>query len=445
MSFHGLNSRSDAPPRAFIKARLLDPSRDLDTIGGLIVENGVIAACGPQVTADSLSGDMSVRDCTDAMLIPGLVDMRVFTGEPGAEHRETLASASKAAASGGVTTAIVMPNTRPVIDDVALVDFILRRARDTAIIRIAPMAALTRNAQGLEMTEIGLLREAGAVALTDGVRSVANPQLLRRALCYARDFAMPVAQHLEVPELACGGVMNEGEVATRLGLTGIPQEAEIIMLERDLRLVAMTGAPYHAAQISCRASLDLIARAKADGLPVSCGVSINHLTLNENDIGAYRSFFKLSPPLRCEDDRQAMVEGLAQGLIDAIVSAHDPQDPETKRLPFDEAAFGAIGLETLLSAALSLYHSRAVALQRIIAALSARPAGILGLDAGTLRPGAPGDVALIDLHRPWRVTESGLHSKSKNSPFEQRGFEGRVLETIVAGETVFTLDPENGE
>ncbi|QPC41608.1 dihydroorotase [Kaustia mangrovi] len=428
--------------RAFVNARLVDPAQGLDGPGGLIVEDGTILACGADVTADSAGSGTEIRDCAGAIVMPGLIDMRVFTGEPGAEHRETLASASEAAAAGGVTTLIVMPNTNPVIDDVALVDFILRRARDTAIVRIAPMAALTKGTGGVEMTEIGMLREAGAVAVTDGIVPVTNARLLRRVLAYAHDFGMLVVQHVEEPELARGGVMNEGEVATRLGLSGIPIEAEVIMLERDLRLVALTGARYHAAQISCRASLDLIRRAKENGLPVTCGVSVNHLALNENDIGAYRTFFKLSPPLRGEDDRAAMVEGLRDGLIDVIVSSHDPQEPDTKRLPFSEAAFGAIGLETLLPAALSLHHDGAVPLGEIVAALATRPARILGFDMGTLAPGTPADLAVVDPQRSWRVGPDSLRSKSKNSPFEHRMLEGRVLETVVAGRTVFALGAE---
>ena len=368
--------------------------------------------------------------------MPGLIDMRVFTGEPGNEHRETLASASAAAAAGGVSTMIVMPNTDPVIDDAAIVDFILRRARDTAIVRIAPMAAITKGLGGESMTEIGLLKEAGAVAVTDGNRAVANARTFRRALAYANDFAMPVVQHVEEPTLA-GGVMNAGEIATRLGLPGIPAAAEVILLERDIRLVELTGARYHAAQISCRQSLEVMRRAKDRGLPVSCGVSVNHLVLNENDIGAYRTFFKLSPPLRAEEDRMALVDGVSDGSIDVIVSSHDPQNPDTKRLPFAEAEFGAIGLETMFAAVLRLFHNGGVPLVRLIEAMTAAPARILGLEPGRLAPGAPADIVIADLNKNWRVEEEGLRSRSKNSPFEHATLEGRVVETIVAGRTVY--------
>ena len=363
--------------------------------------------------------------------------MRVFTGEPGTEYRETLASASEAAAAGGVTTMIVMPNTQPVIDDAAIVDFIMRRARDTAKVRVAPMAAISKGLAGEMMTEIGGLKEAGAVAITDGAKSVANANLLRRALTYAKDFDMLVVQHVEEPTLSTG-VMNASEIAGRLGLSGIPAMSEVIMLERDLRLVEMTGARYHAAQISCAASLEVIRAAKARGLPVTCGVSIHHLTLNENDIGAYRTFFKLSPPLRTEEDRRALVSGVADGAIDVIVSGHDPQSADTKRLPFAEAAFGAIGLETMLSAALGLHHNEGVGLDRLVAAMSSTPATLLGLETGRLEAGAPADFALVDLTLSWTVEDQRLRSRSKNSPLEHRTLEGRCVETVVAGTSVYT-------
>jgi dihydroorotase len=334
----------------------------------------------------------------------------------------------------------VMPNTSPVIDDAAIVDFILRRARDTAIVRVAPMAALTKGLAGEQMTEIGTLKEAGAVAVTDGNRAVANARVFRRALSYANDFGMLVVQHAEEPTLSTG-VMNAGQMASRLGLAGSPAAAEVIMIERDLRLVELTGARYHVSQISCRASLDIIAQAKQRGLPVTCGVSANHLALNENDVGAYRTFFKLSPPLRSEDDRRALARGVGDGTIDVIVSSHDPQSADTKRLPFGEAEFGAIGLETMLAASLTLHRDEGVSMIRLIDALSTSPARILGLEAGRLAPGAPADFALANLDLTWTVTGEELRSRSKNSPFEHRTMEGRVVETVVAGRTVYAYDP----
>ena len=431
--------RSEGARRAYVNARLFDPAQALDCMGGVIVADGRLIAVGAEVTAAKAGASAEIVDCRNRLLMPGLVDMRVFTGEPGNEHRETLASASEAAAAGGVTTMIVMPNTLPVIDDAAIVDFVLRRARDTAAVRVAPMAALTKGLKGEAMTEFGLLKEAGAVAVTDGNRAVANARLFRRALAYANDFGLLVVQHVEEPSLGAG-VMNEGEVSTRLGLSGTPAAAEVIMLERDIRLVELTGARYHAAQISCAASLEVIRRAKAQGLPVSCGVSVNHLVLNENDVGAYRTFFKLSPPLRSEDDRRALVAGLNDGTIDVVVSSHDPQSADTKRLPFAEAEFGATGLQTLFSAALGLYHQKEVSLDRLIDALSGAPARLLGLEAGRLAPGASADFALADLEATWTVEDTVLRSRSKNSPFERRTLEGRIVETVVAGRTVYAYD-----
>ncbi len=427
----------DPRRRAFVNARLADPASGLEGPGGVLIESGRIIASGGEVSARSVRAD-EVIDCGGGLLFPGLIDMRVFTGEPGNEHRETLRSAARAAAAGGVTTMIVMPDTEPVIDEAAIVDFILRRARDTAIVRVAPMAAITRGLKGAQMSETGLLREAGAVALTDGRRGVASSRVLRRAMAYARDFGMLIAQHVEDADLAGEGVMNEGELSARLGLPGIPRQAEIIMLERDIRLVELTGARYHAAQISCAESLEIIRKAKDAGLPVTCGVSVNHLTLNEDDIGAYRTFFKLSPPLRREEDRAALVAGVADGTIDVIVSAHDPQDADTKRLPFAEAASGAIGLETLFSAAMSLHKSGEIPLPRLIEAMSAAPARLLDLEGGSLAPGRPADFVIADMEAPWRVDPERLRSLSKNTAFEDRVFDCRVVHTVVAGRTVFS-------
>jgi dihydroorotase len=429
----------DRTRRAWVNARLVDPASGLDETGGLIIEDGRIVSVGRDVTAKTAGGATPLTDCKGRTLFPGLVDMCVYTGEPGTEYRETLASASHAAAAGGVTPMIVMPNTDPVVDDAAIVDFIRRRARDTARVRVAPMAAITKGTDGKAMTEFGLLKEAGAVAVSDGYKGVANPAILRRAMSYAHTFGVLLVQHVEDRALATG-VMNEGENATRLGLPGIPAAAETIMLERDLRLVELTGARYHAAQISCSASLEVMRRAKDKGLPVSCGVSVNHLTLNENDIGAYRTFFKIAPPLRGEKERLALVEGLADGTIDLIVSGHNPQSADTKRLPFAEAAFGAIGLETMFAATLSLVHGGQISMSRMIEALSTTPARLLGLEAGTLMPGRPADFVVADLDSSWLVEDERLHSLSKNSPFEHRSLEGRVMETVVAGRQVFAYN-----
>ena len=404
--------------------------------GGLLVEGGHVIAVGSAVTREAVAGS-EIVECDGKLILPGLIDMRVFTGEPGSEYRETLATASEAAAAGGVTTMIVMPNTDPVIDDSAMVDFILRRARDTAKVRVAPMAAITKGLKGEAMTEIGLMKAAGAVAVTDGVKSVTNAALLRRAMVYARDHDVLVVQHVEEPGLA-SGVVNAGEIASRLGLAGSYAMAEVMMLERDLRLVEMTGARYHAAQISCAESVAVMQRAKEKGLPVSCGVSINHLVLNENDVGAYRTFFKISPPLRKEEDRCALVEGLREGVIDVIVSGHNPQSEDTKRLPFAEAAYGAVGLDTMLAACLSLYHNHNISLSRLLEVCCEAPAQLLGLPQGTLKPGSAADFCLVAPHLSWTVGPKSLCSRSKNSPFEHRTLEGRVVQTVVGGSVVYS-------
>ena len=424
-------------PLALLNARLVNPAAGTETRGGLLIMDGVIADLGGAVTKDALPSGARIIDCAGDILAPGLIDMRAFVGEPGAEHRETMASASAAAAAGGVTTMVAMPDTHPAVDDPAVVDFIKRRARDTARVRVLPSAAITKGLRGKEIAEIGLLLESGAVAFTDGLRSIRNAQVMRRAMTYARDFDALIMHFAQDEDLAGSGVMNAGERATRLGLGGIPVEAETIALDRDLRLVNMIKGRYHAALVSAAPSLEILKRAKNAGLKVTCATSINHLTLNENDIGAYRSFFKLSPPLRHEDDRLAMVEALASGLIDVIVSDHNPQDVETKRLPFGEAEFGAIGLETMLSAGLRLVHAGQVSMARLLHALSTRPAEILGLPQGRLQKGAPADVIRFDPEEPYVLDPALLHSRSRNTPFDWAKMEGRVKLTVVAGEVVW--------
>jgi dihydroorotase len=390
----------------FINARLIDPASGRDEPGGVLVRDGTIADLGGQLRRNAPEATR-VIDCKGHVLCPGLIDMQVFTGEPGQEHRETLKTASQAAAAGGVTTIVVMPDTEPVIDQVALVDYIQRRARDNALVRVHVMAAMTKGLKGEEMTEIGLLQRAGAIAFTNGKASVANTRIMRNVLLYARDFGALIVHHTEDPHLSEGAVMNSGEVATRLGLPGVDKAAETIVLERDVRLVQLTGGRYHAAQVSCAESLAVVKAAKALGLPVTCGVSISHLALNENDIGSYRTYFRLRPPLRAEDDRAAMVRALAAGEIDVIVSSHDPQDVDTKRRPFAEASDGA------------------------------HPARLLGLPSGRLEKGAPADLILVDLDQPWVVDKAELRSRSKNSPFDESRMQGRVLLTMVAGDFAY--------
>ncbi|MEK4034611.1 dihydroorotase [Methylocystis sp. IM3] len=427
-------------PTLFVNARLVDPAMGSETPGGLLVSDGRIADLGPGLTRDGAPEGARVIDCGGEVVAPGLIDMQAFVGEPGAEHRETIASATLSAAIGGVTTLVSTSSTLPAVDDPAVVDFVLRRARDTGKVRVLPMAALTKGREGKEIAEIGLLQQAGAVAFFDGARSIRNALVMRRAMSYARDFNALVVHFTQDPDLA-GGVMNEGEFALRLGLAGVPREAEAIMLDRDLRLVALTGARYHAAILTSTLSLDSLRAAKAAGLPVTCGVTINHLTLNENDIGDYRSFLKLRPPLRHEEERKALVAALAEGLIDVVVSDHDPQDVETKRLPFAEAEFGAIGVETMLAAGLRLVHSGDVTLPRLLAAMSSRPADILGLPQGRLRKGAPADLIRFDPDEPFVVDPELLHSRCRNTPFDGALLQGVVKTTMVAGRIVHESAP----
>ncbi|MEM7214255.1 MAG: dihydroorotase [Pseudomonadota bacterium] len=412
---------------------VVDPSQGLDAKCDILIADDKISEIG---SLDSKNIE-NIIDATGKHVFPGLIDARVFVGEPGGEHRETIASASKAAARGGVTGFIMMPETDPVIDDVALVEFIRRTARDDASVRVYPAASVTRGFEGTELTEFGLLQEAGAVMLTEGKHSISNNLVLRRAFTYARDFGLVISKETIDPDLSANGVMNEGLNATHMGLPGIPREAEIIVLERDLRLAALTGGNYHAAKISTSDSADVIRNYKKQGLSITCGISVNHLTLNENDIGRYRTYLRLQPPLRHEDDRQAMIAAIADGTIDIIVSSHDPHDVDEKRHPFAEAADGAIGLETLFAAAMRLYHNGEASLTRLIDALSTRPAKIFGLEGGTLKPGANADIFLADLDMPWVVQEQEIVSKSKNTPFEGERFSGKVIRTMVGGKTVY--------
>jgi dihydroorotase len=426
---------TEARPILIRNALLVDPASGREEPGDLAVAGGVIAGIGKNLAAPE---GARIVEADGKVLAPGLVDMRAFVGEPGAEHRETLASAGRAAAAGGVTTVVCMPETDPPVDDPAVVDFLIRRARDTAAVRMLPAAALTKGLEGAEMTEIGLLRDAGAAFFTDGTHALTDPLVMRRALTYARDFGALIVQHVEEPRLA-GGVMNEGELASRLGLPGIPREAETLMLERDVRLVRLTRGRYHAAMISCADSVEIVRAAKKAGLPVTCGVSINNLALNENDIGPYRTFLKLSPPLRHEDDRVAVVAALAEGVIDVIVSDHDPQDVETKRQPFADCANGAIGLETMLAVGLRLVHAGEIGLLPLLRAMSTRPADILGLPQGRLAVGAPADLILFDPDEPFVLDPAKLQSICKNTPYDEARLQGVVHLTAVGGRIVHEI------
>lgn len=425
------------PKLVITGGHVVDPSQGLDGPASILIQNGKISAINKGSGLTAPGDGMEVIDATGKHIFPGFIDARVHVGEPGSEHRETISSASKAAAKGGVTGFIMMPDTDPVIDDVSLVDFVRRSADDNAVVHVYPSAAVTRGFQGAELTEFGLLQQAGAVLLTEGRHSISNNLTFRRALTYAKDFDLTIAKETNDPNLSANGVMNEGLNATHLGLPGIPREAEIIPLERDLRLAALTGAKYHAAKISTSDSAKAIRYYKENGHSVTSGASINHLSLNENDIGRYKTFMRLSPPLRLEEDRQAMIQALGDGTIDLICSSHDPQDVDTKRHPFAEAAEGAIGLESLFSAALRLFHNDQIGLSRLIEVISTNPAKLFNLPGGTLKNGAPADLVIADIHFPWVYGEEDIISQSKNTTFEGAKFSGKVVQTLVNGVSIY--------
>jgi dihydroorotase len=429
-------------PLALVNARLVDPASNRDETGGVLVENGVIVATGAQVTRANVSPDAEILDCHGRVLAPGLIDMRVQLREPGEEHKETIVTGSLAAAAGGVTSMVCLPNTEPIIDDVAGVEFIARRARETRRVKIYCYGALTQGLEGKDLVEMALLADSGALGFTDGVHAVRDVQVMRRALTYARSFDLLVIQHPEEPGLAAGGAMNNGELSTRLGIPGIPGYAEVMMIERDLHLVRGSGARYHVAHVSTAAAVEAIRKAKQEGLRITCDTAPPYFSLNESEIGDYRTFAKLSPPLRGEADRRAIAAGLADGVIDCIGSDHAPHDVESKRVPFAQAEAGVIGLETLLPIALEPYHKGAMTLLAALRCLTSRPADILGLPQGRLAKGAAADMVLLDIERPYRIDVAKFRSKSKNSPYDGRPVQGIVLKTFVDGRPVFTLEGE---
>jgi dihydroorotase len=423
--------------RLFRGARLIDPDNGRDAIGDVIAVGDRVAAIGHDIHAEGIGADIEIVECAGLCLAPGLVDMRVQLREPGAEHIESIESGSQAAAAGGVTTMVALPNTEPPVDDVSVVEFLARRAREVRLAKIHTYAAATKGMHGKELTEIGLLAANGVVGFTDGVKAIADALVMRRALAYARTFDQLILQHPEEPSLGGAGEVTEGEIATRLGLSGVTPAAEVILVERDLRLVAITGARYHVAHVSTEAAIDAIRRAKVDGLPVTCDTAPPYFALNETAIGDYRTFAKLSPPLRSERDRQAVVAGLADGTIDAIASDHAPWDQDSKRLPFSSASCGIVGLETLLPLSLELYHNRHLSLIDVLRRLTIAPARILGLSIGRLAAGAPADFVIFDPDAAYRIQTERFRSKSKNAPFDGRPVQGRVELTVVDGRTIF--------
>tara|TARA_B100000029_G_scaffold483072_1_gene533924 strand:- start:223 stop:1509 length:1287 start_codon:yes stop_codon:yes gene_type:complete len=419
-------------------ARIIDPKNDLDEIGGLIIDSkGLIKAVGKKVTNGNLPSSVDKIDLKKQVLIPGIVDMRVFVGEPGYEYKENFRTLSNAALSGGVTSVVSMPNTSPVIDNVSMVDFLKRRGRDKSKINIFPSATLTRNAEGKQMTEFGLLKRKGIIAFTDGIRTIQDPEVMSRIMSFASQSDSLVMQHAEDNVLSKNGLINEGEISTRLGLKGIPFLAEKIIVERDLSFLEEYFCRYHISQISSEKTVSTIKKAKNEGKIFTTGVSINNLSLNENDIGDFKTFLKLSPPLRTERDRISLVESINDGTIDVIVSDHKPQDEESKRLTFAQAATGASGVETLLPLALELFHNKSVKLKKLISSITSNPAKILGINKGSLDKGSDADLCVFDINKPWIVNKSKLKSKSKNTPIENRKLQGQVLKTFIKGDLAY--------
>ena len=421
----------------FVNANIIDPHNSLNEIGGIIIgENGKIEAIGKKVNTNNIPTREKIIDLNGKYIFPGLVDMRVFVGEPGYEYKENFRTLSEAALSGGVTSVVTMPNTNPVIDNVSIVDFLRLRGKDKSKINIFPTAALTIGTLGENMTEFGLLQSKGIIGFTDGVKTIQNPRIMNRIMNSASDLKSLIIQHAEDAELSKDGMINDGIIATKLGLQGIPISAELLIIERDLTLLEYNDCRYHISQISSANSVDIIRERKAK-VNFSCGVSINNLSLNENDIGDFKTFLKLSPPLRTETDRNALVQGLNDETIDVIVSDHKPEDEENKRLTFAQAETGASGIETLLPLSLELYHNGSVALETIIKALTSKPAEILKINKGNLSTGNDADFCIVDINKPWVVRKEKLISKSKNTPIEDKKLQGKVISTFVNGEELF--------
>ena len=423
----------------FLNANIIDPKNSIEEMGGLIVnEEGKIEAIGKKVNKNNIPSREKYIDLNGKYIIPGLVDMRVFVGEPGYEYKENFRTLSNAALAGGVTSVVTMPNTSPVIDNVSIVDFLKRRGRDKSKINIFPSASLTKNIEGTNMTEFGLLQKKGIIAFTDGIRTIQNSRLMSRIMRSAFDLDCLIMQHTEDYELSMNGMMNDGVIATKLGLQGIPDLAEKIIIERDLSLLEDFNCRYHISQISSSKSLSVI-RNKKDQVDFTTGVSINNLSLNENDIGDFRTFLKLSPPLRTEEDRMSLITGINKDLIDVIVSDHKPEDEESKRLTFSQAATGASGIETLLPLSLELFHNDSIKLSKIIKLLTSNPAKILKINKGNLSIGNDADFCIVDLYKPWIVKKEKMISKSKNTCIEDKKLQGQVINTFVKGLELFKI------
>ena len=432
-------TRSNTGKRvAYINARLMDPESGLDAKGALLTDGNSIADFGERLFNDGKTPEgAEVVDCGGHVLCPGLLDIQVHFREPGQEYKETIETGSMAAAAGGVTTVATMPNTKPVVDDVTVLAFLQKRAAETSYVNIRPYAAITKGQKGEELTEMAMLIEAGACGFTDDGLPVANAQIMRQALTMGAALGVPIAQHAEDHHLSNGGCMNEGWVATKLGLKGIPNVSEAVIVARDILLAQLTGAHYHVLHISTKEAVELVRWGKAKGINITAEVAPHHFILTDEAVIDYRTFSKMNPPLRAEADRIALIEGLADGTIDAIATDHAPHDSESKRVPMEAASFGIVGLETMLSLSLALYHRKQLSLREVLAAMTYKAADVIHANAGRLKIGAPADLTLFDPNADWTITNDELHSKSKNSPFDGVVTKGRALRTVVRGECVF--------
>lgn len=433
-------SEAEGKKTAYINARIIDPDTGFDEMGALLVVGNKIEDYSTQLFSTGVPDNIDeIIDCGGNILCPGLLDIQVHFREPGQEYKETIETGSKSAAAGGVTTVVCQPNTDPTIDNVAIVDFVHKRGRETGYINVRTYGSVSKGLKGKELTEMGLMAEAGVVGFTDDGLPVMDSGLMRQALAYSRELKLPISQHAEDLTLSCGGCMNEGAVSAKLGVKGIPNAAEAAMVERDILLAELTGGQYHVLHISTHEAVDAVRRAKAKGLNVTAEAAPHHFTLTDEAVLEYRTFSKMNPPLRAEKDRLAIIEGLRDGTIDAIATDHAPHEQESKRVPLSQAAFGIVGMETMLPVSLTLYHKNIMPLRDLLAAMTYKPADIIHVESGRLKKGAIADLTIFDLDYKWTISPDEFVSKSKNTPYDNYDVKGRAIRTVIAGETVYEL------
>ncbi len=415
---------------------IFDPAGGTVQAGDIHIADGVISGVYP---GGNNGKDGEIVDAQGLWVLPGLIDMHVHFRDPGYEYKEDIVSGSLAAAAGGVTTVVCMPNTDPVNDNPSVTRYIVEKARAKAAVRVLPAGALTKDLNGIELAEMGLMKAAGIVAVTDDGKTVENASMMRRAMEYAATFGLPVITHCQDKGLSAGGVMNESALSSRLGLAGIPSASEDIIISRDVLIAGYTGLPVHITHVSTRTGIDIIRQAKRDGIRVTCDVTPHHLLLTEDRVRGYDTKAKMYPPLRKEEDRRALIEGLTDGTVDCIATDHAPHAKDEKDLDFDLAPFGIIGLQTLLPAIMQVHRECGIDFMELLKRATVNPARILGIEGGVLTAGARADIVLFDPEVKWKFTEESILSKSKNSPFLGKEFKGRVVHTIVCGNSVYRI------